>query len=150
MKIVESKLLTGVSDVVDSASEGNGLTSKLLSWGDLPTVPLDICRYRQGRVELVGVWFGILGLPKLLDVSGPEFIILLYGHMYRVSTNFEYARSSHNTLGLKASSSSAALAGSLVFCWGGAFAAVSTFLASFSRCFWRRFNSLCRISWGGR
>lgn len=137
MKIIEAKLLTRVSDVVDSAGKGSSLASEFLSRSDLalPAIPLDICRDREGRVELVGVRFGIFGLPKLLDVSGSEFVVLLCSHACRVSTNFEYVRSSHTTLGLRASSSSAALARSLAFCWGGALAVVSTLLASFSRCF---------------
>lgn len=92
VKIVESKLLTRVPDIMDSASKGSDIASKLLSWRDLAflAILLDICGDREGRVELVGVWLGILGLPKLLDVSGPEFIVLLFSHTRRVSTNFEY------------------------------------------------------------
>jgi hypothetical protein len=93
MEIVESKLLTGVPDVVDSTGKGSNLASKLLSWRDLalPTVPLDICGDREGRVKLVGIWFGILGLPKFLDMSGSELVVLLYSHTHRVSANFEHA-----------------------------------------------------------
>ena len=92
MKIVESKLLARVSDIVDSAGKGNSLACKLLPWSDLAlrAIPLDICGDREGRVELVGVWLRILGLSKLLDVPGPEFIVLLWCHRYRVSANFEH------------------------------------------------------------
>lgn len=89
MKIVKSQLLTRVSDVVDSTSEGNSLASKLLSWSDL-AIPLDIFGDREGGVKFVGVWFGVLGLPELLDVSGPEFIVLLCSHTRRVNRDFEH------------------------------------------------------------
>lgn len=87
MKIVESKLLAGVSDVVDSAGKGNSFAGKFLSWSDLAlhAIYINVCGDREGWVELVGIWFRILGLPKLLDVSRPEFIVLLCSHTYRVS-----------------------------------------------------------------
>ena len=88
VEIIESKLLTRVSDVVDSPGQRDGLVSKLLSRGN-PDVPLDIRGDREGRVKLMGVWFRILGLPKLLDVPGPEFVVLLWSHAHRVSSNFE-------------------------------------------------------------
>lgn len=93
MEIVESELLTRVSDVVDPASKSSSLSSKLLSWGNLALdpIPLDICGDREGGVKLVGVWFGVLGLSKLLDMSGSEFIVLLYGVTRLVSTIFERA-----------------------------------------------------------
>jgi hypothetical protein len=92
VKIVESEFLPGVSDVVDPASNGGELSGKLLSRGDFPFRPvsLDICGDREGGVELVRVRLGILGLPKLLDMSGSEFIVLLYGQKHRVSANFEH------------------------------------------------------------
>ena len=79
MEIIESKLLTRVSNVVDSPGKRYGLVGKLLSWTDLAVLS-DICGDREGRVELMGVWFRILGLPKLLDVPGPEFVVLLRSH----------------------------------------------------------------------
>jgi hypothetical protein len=93
MKIVESKLLTRVSDVVYSASKGNKLARELLSWRDLalPAIPLNICGDREGRTELVGVWLRILGLPEFLDMSRSKFIVLLGRHTHRVSTDFEHA-----------------------------------------------------------
>lgn len=91
MEIVESKFLAGVSDVVDSAGESSNFAGKLLSWGDLTlhAILLDICGDRDRRVKLVGIWLGILGLPKLLDMSGSEFVVLLDSRAGRVSTNFE-------------------------------------------------------------
>lgn len=93
MKIVESKLLPGVSDVVQSASKGHRLSRKFLSWLNLalPTILLDICGYRERRVELVGIWLRILGLPKFLNMSRSKFVVLLYSSTRRVSTDFENA-----------------------------------------------------------
>jgi hypothetical protein len=90
MEVIESKLLTGVSDVVDSPGQRNRLVSKLLSWSD-PAVLLDVCGDRERRVELMGVRLRVLGLPKLLDVAGPELVVLLWSRTYRVSSNFGYA-----------------------------------------------------------
>ena len=92
MKIIESELLPGVSDVVDPASKSGVLIGKLLSRENFAflAIPLDICGDREGGVELVRVRLGILGLPKLLDMSGSEFIVLLYGQIHRVSTIFEH------------------------------------------------------------
>ena len=80
MKIVESEFLSGVSNVVDPAGKGNSLAGKLLSCRDLSlnAILLDICGDREGGIELVGVWLRVLGLPKPLDMSGSEFIVLLY------------------------------------------------------------------------
>lgn len=93
MKIVEPELLARMPDVVDPASEGDSLASKLLPWGDFVLYPIlpDICGDREGGVKLVRIWLGILGLPESLNMAGPEFIVLLYSKAHRVSMMSEHA-----------------------------------------------------------
>jgi len=39
---------------------------------------VDISSYRPCDMELVWVWVGVLGLLQFLDLTAPNFIVLLY------------------------------------------------------------------------
>lgn len=79
MQIIESKLLTSNTDVVNSPSKALSLVLKATTCLDLTlrAILLDKKREALGNMELVRVGVWLLRFPQLLDGPGPKFKVLL-------------------------------------------------------------------------